>query len=377
MLSIRAMGLASSLGGLVQAGAAFRAGITRVAPAPDVEMMFPGDEAPQPLPVHALPSATLGFSGTGRLVALLVEAIRDLLDRLPLPARPQDLGLFLALPDPEERGFALAAEPEDEDPEEPDARRLALGERLAALAGAGAGLDLSRLPLRTVGDGHAGFPAALALAEAAIQGREVAAALVCAVDSLVSADALDLFLEAGRIKTDENPVGFVPGEAAAALLLEPPGRGGGGREPDLRLVAVARATESQAAGSDRPPDGRVLAECVRAVIGPEAPPPLLVSDHDGEPFRAGEFGALRVQLQRTHPGLASAASWFPAVGFGNTGVASAAVGIAAVMRALERGAAPSRSAVILSSADAGQRSAVHVAARPEARGSEPRGEPRT
>src|SRR5512138_3789271 len=77
-LWVKAVGLASPLGGAVQAAAAFRAGIAHPNPAPDVEVMFPGDEEPQAVSVHALPSATFGFSGVGRLVALLAEALVDL-----------------------------------------------------------------------------------------------------------------------------------------------------------------------------------------------------------------------------------------------------------------------------------------------------------
>src|SRR5216683_5967150 len=107
MLPLNAIGVASSMGGLVQTAAAFRAGLSRPIPAPDLHIMFPGDHEAEPISSCIVPSAA-AFQGVGRLVALLAAAFADLALRADSRSFRPDVGLFLALPDPAARGFTLA-----------------------------------------------------------------------------------------------------------------------------------------------------------------------------------------------------------------------------------------------------------------------------
>ncbi len=353
-LSVKAIGLATSLGGWVQASAACRAGLARPAPAPDVEVMSPGDEAPEPVHAHGLLSATFGFSGAGRLVALLAEALVDLRARADLGALEPDTLVVLALPDPGARGVGLELFPEhDEFPDPERARTLA--ERIVSLAGPVAGLSIPRGPVQVVSGEHAAFAAALTAAEAALAARRARAALVCAVDSLASPEALERFMGEERVKTGEVPTGFAPGEAAAAFLVEPD-RGGG-----ARLGPIATAREPVAFGTDRVADGRALADCVVRASGAPAPG-LWITDEDGETHRARELGCARVLLMSKGEALAETPTWTPAMSFGNTGAASGALGAALAVRGLERGYAGAGPVLVLSSEDGGARAAVRVEA---------------
>jgi hypothetical protein len=369
---VKGVGLASPLGGAVQAAAAFRAGITRIGPAPDVEVMFPGDEEPQSVGVHALPSATFGYSGAGRLASLLSEAIVDLAASVDLTQLGPDTGFFLTLPDPQARGFTLGRNPEDDDPEEADARVAALGERIVALAGPAAGADLRRFKPQFLAGGHVAFAKALAAAQAAIASRQVKSALVAAVDSLASPDALDLFASEGRVKNGENPTGFTPGEAAAVFLLEPPPRTPPGKGPAVLVQDPVFGQDPRPFGSDVPSDGRVLADCLARAVGPlppGAPAPLLISDHDGETHRARELGMLQQRLVALkNRRLANATTWLPASAFGNTGAASGAVALLLALRALVRGYAPAPGLTLLSSDDSGARAALNVFPAPTSGG---------
>ena len=69
-MKVEAMGMSSSLGPVVTAAAAFRAGIVRPRASVDVATFAQGDREPQPVTIYELPGATLGFSGIGRLVAI-------------------------------------------------------------------------------------------------------------------------------------------------------------------------------------------------------------------------------------------------------------------------------------------------------------------
>jgi 3-oxoacyl-(acyl-carrier-protein) synthase len=364
-LAVKAVGLASPLGGLVQACAAHRAVLTRPSPAPDVEVMFPGDEEPQAVNIHALPSATFGFSGVGRLVALLAEALIDLARTEDLSSLGPDTGFFLALPDPLERGFGLARGPEDDEPEEAEARVAALGERVLRLAATAAGLSLPPAEARYFGGGHVAFAHALAMAHRAVAERLVKSALVCAVDSLASPECLDLFATDGRVKNGDSPSGFIPGEAAVVAFLAPPGRAAGQASGQNILVGEP-AFESEPAqfGGETPSDGRALAKCLTRALGPASPgasAPVLVSDHDGESHRARELGVMKQRLMGLgRRELAEAATWLPAISFGNTGAASGAVALALAHRALVRSYAPVTSLALLLSDDAGARASLVV-----------------
>ncbi|MBZ4417579.1 hypothetical protein [Myxococcus sp. RHSTA-1-4] len=358
---VKAVGMVSSLGGLLPAAAAFRAGMAMPSAAPDFELFLKGDEEPSPVSVHAAGAATLGFSGVGRLVALLVEALVDLGAREDLRAPGAGVGLYLVLPDPEERGFTTSKEPDEEDPDAVSERVSLLVDRLVKGAWQGLGLPTWRGPVRAFHAGNVAFAQALAAAEEDLRNRKVETALLCAVDSLLPQETLQLLNQQRRLKTPGRPTGLMAGEAAVALVLtrEPPA------EPGVTVVRVAEGRDARPLDAEQPPDGQELTRQVLAALGPlapDTPPPLLVSDHDGQYARAYEWGMLQVRLRDRDARFERCAVWMPAKGFGHTGVASGAVATALAFRALQRGYAPAPSILVLSSADAGERAVIHLAA---------------
>jgi hypothetical protein len=358
---VKAVGMVSSLGGLIPAAAAFRAGMARPSVAPDFELFLKGDEAPSPISVHAAGTATLGFTGVGRLVALLVEALADLRSREDPGALGAGAGLYLVLPDPEARGFTTSKEPDEEDPDAVSERLALLADRLVKGTWQALGLPGWRGPVRTFHAGNVAFAQALAAAEEDLRGRRVETALLCAVDSLLSAPTLEWLNQQRRLKTPGRPTGLMAGEAAVALVLtrEPP------PEPAMSVVRVAEEREGRPLDAEQPPDGQELTRQVLAALGPlapDAPPPLLVSDHDGQYARAYEWGMLQVRLRDRDARFERCAVWMPAKGFGHTGVASGAVATALAFRALQRGYAPAPSILVLASADAGERAVIHLSA---------------
>lgn len=358
---VKAMGMASSLGGLVPAAAAFRARVALPSAAPDFEVFLKGDEAPAPVSVHAVGVATRGFSGVGRLVALLVEALVDLGSREDLAALGAHGNLYLALPDPEARGFTTGKDPDDEDPEPVSERVALLAERLVAGAWQALGLSPWKGRVRAFQGGHAAFAEALDAASEDLGSRRTETALVCAVDSLLSPETLELLHRERRLKTPGQPTGLMAGEAAVALVLT---RGAPGSEDvPVTVTRVVVARDPTPLDAERPPDGQVLARQVLAALGPwgpEALPPVLISDHDGQYARAYEWGMTRVRLREADARFERCAVWMPAKGFGHTGAASGAVATALAFRALQRGYAPAPSLLVLSSSDAGERAVIHL-----------------
>lgn len=360
---VKSIGLASSLGPLIPACAAFRAGVSRPSAAPDAEVFFPGDEEPGTVAVHVLPVATFGFSGVGRLIALLVEALADLATREDLGALDAKAGLYVALPDPEARGFTPSKEPEDENADTVEERVEALGARVVEGTFAALRQPWRGLPARLFHGGNAAFGRALAAAADDLKNRRVSTALVCAVDSLASPETLRFLGDEGLLKTEDHPTGIIPGEAAVALLLSPASAARAESQgTPVFLRSVALDTDPHPAGSDRPTDAQPLAGCLLTALGPLAPQaraPLLISDHDGQHWRAYEWGLLLLQLASRAHTLADAPAWMPALSFGHTGVSSGGLGAAVAFRAFQRGYAPAPSILVLSSSDTGERAALH------------------
>jgi 3-oxoacyl-(acyl-carrier-protein) synthase len=186
---------------------------------------------------------------------------------------------------------------------------------------------------------HAGFVATLETATEMVASGRVDRCLVGAMDSCLDPEFLLAAAVKGVLKTPKNPVGFVPGEAAAFALLE--------RTADARRAA-ARPIASFTCGplvpggfdrfSDKPPDGVVLARAIRSLLATEAGRAdvgLVIGDLNGDDYRARNWGGALPRVRSR--GVTNAPMWIPALGFGETGSAAGAVGLCLAARAMERG----------------------------------------
>lgn len=360
MLLVNSVGVSSALGGLAQAFAAYQAGLSRVAPLPDLELMFPGEDAPEGVRGLTAGPATFGFTGVGRLTALVVEALRDLGTSIARDALRERAGLFFVTADPAERG--IHGPWSDDEQVEPDARGALMAKELLSRVEIALGLPLRTAPAHFVVGTHCATARALVAAAAAIARAEISLALVIAVDSLVTEAALAPFVESRRLKTSDHATGFIPGEAAVAFTLS----ARSGRAQPLAAIEQVLERSTRARG-DGAPEGRVLATAIldawKRVPRSSTPIPFLVSDHDGEVLRAHELGLVQHHLEAKLRGLGDAPIWLPAVGFGNTGAASAALAIAMATRGYARERAPASTAMICSSGDDGTRAVIEVSAR--------------
>ncbi|MBZ4417606.1 hypothetical protein [Myxococcus sp. RHSTA-1-4] len=270
----------------------------------------------------------------------------DFQGRVALRELGADTPLFLVLPDALAREFPMRAELR----EDAARRRDVLGEFVLRQTFDNLGMTW-RGGWRFFTGGHVAFARALQAAREVLTARKVGACLVVAVDSLLSPPTLRQLALSRRLKTEDHPVGFIPGEAGVALLLRPATGRPDASAPSaviLQDVCVLESPEPERA------DGRDLAACVERVLPPGTPAseePLLVSDHNGEQRRALEWGSLLQRLRMERPEWRLERSWFPALGFGETGVVSGALGVCVTLRGLQRGYARSRSGVVLSSED--------------------------
>ncbi len=349
--------MSSCLGPYLTACAAFRAGISRVRTSREFRYFPEGDNAPVPLQTCAIPVTTFGFSSAGRLVAILCETLSDLGSRLGLEELGPDTAFFLVLPDPLERAFPMRTELE----EDPIRRMEVLGSYVLKQTFENLGMMWRGGSGRFFIGGHDAFARALQAAQVLLSSRRAGSCIVAAIDSLLSAPTLGRLVMERRVKTDDNPVGFIPGEVGVAMLLRP---AGGVRQERATSPVLIHGVHVLAVQEAEKSADRALVSCIEQVL-PRGEPtfvePLLVSDHNGEQRRAMEWGSLQVQLRAAHPEWRLERAWFPAIGFGETGAASAGVGVCVAARGLERGYAQAQAALVLTTGEEGARAAILLA----------------
>jgi 3-oxoacyl-[acyl-carrier-protein] synthase-1 len=166
--------------------------------------------APVPLPRN--------FIGEKRLAHMAAAAILEAIDDHPDARGSAALILCLA---EEDRPGRLA----------PDASRLAA--RIAKITGLA-----SPHRTRIVAHGRPSGIVALDQARRLLADRTCPYVMICGVDSYLTTLSIAHYLAERRLLTPDNPNGFIPGEAAAAILCARPGSGG-----RLRLIGLGLARE--------------------------------------------------------------------------------------------------------------------------------------
>ncbi|NRF66448.1 hypothetical protein HLB44_05585 [Aquincola sp. S2] len=369
---VAAAGMVCALGyDAASACAAARAGLSRAAVLPHYRARsgVEGDE--EAIIGHAASLFTAGFEGEARLLRLLQGALADLLAGALDPALwLRRVGLYVGLPDPMRTagGVALMSEPpagagEDDDPPEPEelarrtpaavtARLLDQALRLAHWPGAPMRRHLST-------GGQCAGAELIAAAANDIQQRSVDVAVVLTVDSLLDEDTLTWLHHTGRLKCDAAPAGLQPGEAAVALALLPAQDAAAAPDEALRLIRLAFDSEDKAQIEGEVSSGEALARVVDAALArPADGAPWLFSDHNGEVYRANDFGCALTRLRAGHAGFAAPIVWYPALSFGDTGTCAAPLAIAMALQARSRRYAPADSALVCCAADGRGRAAL-------------------
>lgn len=341
-IPIGAIGAFSPLGATwVQTCASLHAGLARFGDHPWYEAATadPGWDEADPLRCSAVPGWQPTLDRARRLEDLALEAMRDLLDRVPL--RRTDLargGLLLLLP------------PDAEVPGASHARDGVVPRLLAR-----AGLDgFARAEARAAGP--AAFFPALREAAARVRSGELSFCIAGGVDSYLFDARLDRLDAAWRLRTRRNPDGFLAGEAAALLLVGSPARpAAAGLRPLCWLGPLGAGSEPASILGDRASTGAGLTDAIRAASdGVE--PSWVVCDLNGESYRAFEWGLVQGRLS---PLLSHVRRLtHPADGLGDVGAATGPLLVACAAHGFQRGFAPPGSALLWASSDDGARVAM-------------------
>ena len=303
---------------------------------------------------------------------LLAAGLTDLRGAVPELARAS--GFYLSVPDPRRcyTGLDLIAHEETRHALAKEAMKQpegdALHEQTQALLSQAAEMAewRGRPDLRfATSSGHAGVAEAMERAIEDLGGGVVEEAIVGGVDSLLDERTLQWLHNTGRLKTDALPAGLQPGEACALthLRLAPIAHGSRSALANVQLVRVGE--ESDPLISGRPSRATGLVEALAALAEPAgwrtADRAWLITDQNGESYRAAEWGNAVCRLARRYPAMAESVVWRPAASFGDTGAASGAISVCLAARALQRRYAPPAPAVATMCSDGPRRGALLIA----------------
>ena len=315
--------------GLTTAGAcaAIRAGVSNAS-----ETHFI-DSLGEPIRAHSVPleEPWLGITRLAKMAALAAE---EALLEVP-PERWRDIPLLLCLAEAERHdrpdlGGAVFAAVEQE-----LRVRFATGSSTIAL-------------------GRVSVAVALERARELLSVGQAPRVLLVAADSLLNAAALRKYDQGGRLLTEENSDGFIPGEAAGAVLV-----GAAGPETPVRCVGLGFATEAAGPDSGLPlraeglsrAIGTALAEAGRGLHDVD----LRITDLSGEQYYFKEAALVLSRLLRVRREQIDL--WHPAECIGEVGAVAGVVVLAVAHTALTRGYAPGPLVLAHFASDDGRRAA--------------------
>jgi len=377
-IELTEIGMVSALGrDVVTSCAAARAGLLRLTEltclnTQDYEIF--GREDLDGIPTvsgHLVPQISPGFCGSPRAVLLGSAALADLLKRHPLTdAELARCGVCLNLSDMALQDYFWGVFPEiaggdDEIPPSEEWKTQTEDILPKILGRCGRSVPVENQAVFY--DANAGIVFAIEQALRWVRGGIVDRCIAGGIDSHVDARSLFAAATAGMLKTQDNPVGFIPGEAAAFVLLERVDRAAGSAgKVCATITATASAEDGNAEFSDNGPKGMATAQSILDVLGQDAEDAkslgLLVCDLNGTERRAADWGHALVRLHNAGPDsrVGELPLWIPAASFGEIGAATGFVGLCLVVRAFQRAYAPANVALLSLASPEGNRGALLV-----------------
>jgi 3-oxoacyl-[acyl-carrier-protein] synthase-1 len=336
---VAALGASTPLGrDAWSSAAAVRAGLSAF-----TEHPYMIDSAGQPMRAAIAPWLDPDLGGAARFEALLLPAIHQVLepivDLLP-PANRQAIAIGLPAPRP--------GRPDDLD----RALSAAVTRRYGNLFA-----DAALFPI-----GHAAGLVALESACLTLERGAHHACVVVGVDTYLEPETLEWIEECDQYHGAgplNNAAGFVPGEAAGALLLM---RGSIADRLGLpllaRVVGLGTAFESKRIKTETVCIGEGLTDAFRAAL--QGLPPAgkvtdIYCDMNGEPYRADEYGFTALRTREAFEHVSEFVA--PADCWGDVSAAGGPLHIALAAIAATKGYASGPCALAWASSESGERAA--------------------
>jgi 3-oxoacyl-[acyl-carrier-protein] synthase-1 len=186
--------------------------------------------------------------------------------------------------------------------------------------------------------------------------REVSRCLVVGVDSLLVGTTLDTLYEVGRLKTEFNSNGFIPGEAGAAILLGPVDSS----TPHLACIGLGYGTEHATILSEEPLRGEGLKKAINSAMRDAAVTweyiDFRITDANGEQYWFKEASLALMRTLRIHKEEVDL--WHPADSIGEIGAAIVPCVLGISLFAVSKQYAPGTGILCHFSADGEERGAL-------------------
>jgi 3-oxoacyl-[acyl-carrier-protein] synthase-1 len=341
-LAITGLGMVSAVGwDVVGSCAAIRAGINRFKEVDTFGARARHEEG-EPQPVVASP--VLPGRDPDWAVRLLTLALEDLIRNARLKRKDLSrIRLVVSLPEPTLSPVHAAL-------------HKTLLPRLVARTGLPSSASV------VSHGGNAGMLRCVQDALTAVAQPRWEACIVAGVDSHLFSEELARLDRAGRLKSERNRDGFIPGECATAVLLERHSDAvKRGVAPIASVVSAGTALEKSPLGSGEQSTGEGLATAIRTACAAGLPQGAswVACDLNSESYRFREWGVVRVRLAQELNGLRRL--WHPADCLGDVGASTGGVLMAVASRSFQRGYAPAERALLWAGNDDGQRTALVLA----------------
>ena len=206
--------------------------------------------------------------------------------------------------------------------------------------------------------GHvAGFEALQVARELLQQDSGIPACLVCGVDSYINASSLLWLDQHDRLKTEDNSDGVIPGEAAAAVIIQ--------RQPtakaSIKIIGLGFGYEQVNILSAEPLLGLGLSEAARKALAEAGiqihETDFRLSDVTGESYGFKEQALMVARLLRVHQ-EEGYPIWHCAEYVGDLGASAGVSQLVIAFQAFLKGYAPGKRAIGYTSAVTGERAVV-------------------
>ena len=327
-ISLVACGMVTSVGLDAPAStAAMRCGVSNATQTPFI------DWGGEPILAHQVPLEAA--SARQKLFTMAAMAIEECLARGGAGTQPA-AAVLLGVAEPQRPGRC-----EGVDDGALEAIAKLLGRRFAPCS-------------RVLAGGRVAGALALHHARELLARGEAQAVVVAGTDSLVNWSTLSGYEAQSRVLTSQQSNGFIPGEAAGAVLVTLARDAGG-----VQCLGLGAASEASTVSSGEPLRGQALAEALRRAAGEAGWAPedvgLQVGDMSGEQYFFSEAALARARLARRASDDIDV--WHPAEWVGEVGAAIGPIVFGAAMTALRKGYSGSARIACHFSGECGQRAA--------------------
>ena len=339
MINIVAVGARTPVGLCAKsAAAAVRAGICRVYTHP-----FFIDNVGEP--VRAAIDSCLDINAVlvERIAELAYCSIAEIVDQLPCAVtKDQPIKVLLSLPETRP-GFTVE-----------DASEI-----MEIITKYALSLECS-LDLNCVERGHAGVLRAVQIASDCLNEGDESLFLICGADSYLHDRTIAWLEQEDQIVKEGNRSGFIPGEAAGAVLLASELKTRQLGMPVLaRLRGVATEIESKGIKGDVECLGEALSKTISDAIAPLHLPgeeiDAICCDINGERYRTEEWG---LAFLRNQHAFRTSDYELPTSCWGDVGAATGALGCMLCVQAWRRGYAKGPRALVCAGSENGLRGAI-------------------